>query len=69
MSSLQKKKIPAKPCYTHIGGKLGALLLERFITKGWLEKDDATVPNYYITENGKIAFAEMGIDLSLINPE
>jgi hypothetical protein len=28
----------AKLCYEHIGGKLGQLLLEALIAKGWLAK-------------------------------
>lgn len=30
---------PAKSCYEHIGGKLGQLLLEQFIEKGWITKN------------------------------
>lgn len=29
---------PAKKCYEHIGGKLGMLLLEQFITKRLVSK-------------------------------
>jgi len=32
------KMKPAKLCYEHIGGKLGQLLLEALIVKGWLAK-------------------------------
>ena len=62
------KRIPAKLCYSHIGGKLGSLLMEQFIVKGWLMRH-MDEHSYYITEQGKQAFAAMGIDLSLIRPE
>lgn len=58
---------PAKLCYEHIGGKLGSLLLEHFITNGWLAKEDVKDKNFYITEKGTQEFSRMGIDLSQIN--
>jgi hypothetical protein len=30
----------AKTCYEHIGGKLGQLLLEQFVEKGWIAKEN-----------------------------
>lgn len=57
----------AKLCYEHIGGKLGNLLLEQFVAKGWLAKHHATDKNYYITQKGTLEFTKLGIDLSLIN--
>ncbi|UQB69341.1 ArsR family transcriptional regulator [Epilithonimonas zeae] len=65
MSEKQNKK-PVKLCYEHIGGKLGELLLERFIAKGWIEKADPKEKNYLITAIGEIEFAKLGIDLSKI---
>jgi len=62
-------RLPVKPCYSHIGGKLGALLLEQFITNGWLEKDRVAGRSFYITPDGEKAFIAMGIDLSRIRPE
>ncbi|RYF26360.1 MAG: ArsR family transcriptional regulator [Flavobacteriales bacterium] len=59
-------KRPAKLCYEHIGGKLGSLLLEQFLIKGWLAKNDVTDKNFYITEKGTLEFTKLGIDLSLI---
>lgn len=57
---------PAKLCYEHIGGKLGQLLLEALITKGWLAKKDPTSKNFYITELGESQLKAFGIDLSQI---
>ena len=60
---------PAKPCYEHIGGKLGQLLLEQFVEKGWIAKDNPAERQYYITEKGTEEFTKLGIDLSKIKGE
>lgn len=60
---------PAKTCYSHLGGKLGTLLLEQFIEKGWIAKEKASDKNYYITPTGEKEFAKLGVDLSLIKEE
>ncbi|WP_426478422.1 ArsR family transcriptional regulator [Chryseobacterium sp. CBSDS_008] len=60
---------PAKLCYEHIGGKLGQLLLEQFVEKGWIAKDHPADRQYYITEKGQEEFTKLGLDLSQIKPE
>ncbi len=65
MKATEKKT--AKLCYEHIGGKLGNLLLEQFVDKGWLAKEHLTDKNFYITEKGTKEFKKLGIDLSLIH--
>lgn len=60
---------PAKTCYSHLGGKLGMLLLEQFIAKGWIAKEKASDKNYYITPAGEKEFAKLGVDVSLIKEE
>lgn len=60
---------PAKLCFEHIGGKLGELLLETFIDKNWIAKDNPMNKHFYITEKGQKEFTKMGIDLSQIKPE
>lgn len=60
---------PAKVCYEHIGGKLGQLLLEQFVEKGWIAKDSPTNKHYYITDKGQEEFTKMGLDLSQIKAE
>ncbi|MBP2615003.1 ArsR family transcriptional regulator [Chryseobacterium jejuense] len=60
---------PAKPCYEHIGGKLGQLLLEQFVEKGWIAKDHPADRNYYITDKGQEEFTKLGLDLSQIKAE
>ncbi|GEJ43959.1 MULTISPECIES: ArsR family transcriptional regulator [unclassified Chryseobacterium] len=60
---------PAKTCYEHIGGKLGQLLLEQFVEKGWIAKENPADRNYYITEKGQEEFTKLGLDLSQIKAE
>ena len=65
MKASEKKT--AKLCYEHIGGKLGNLLLEQFVQKGWLAKEQPTDKNFYITAIGMQEFTKLGIDLSLLH--
>jgi len=65
----EEKRKPAKLCYSHIGGKLGALLLDAFTEKGWLAKAQPGDKHFYITDEGSRAFKKMGIDLSQIREE
>ncbi|MGG7468806.1 ArsR family transcriptional regulator [Chryseobacterium arthrosphaerae] len=60
---------PAKTCYEHIGGKLGQLLLEQFVEKGWIAKGNPADRHYYITEKGHEEFTKLGVDLSQIKEE
>ena len=56
--------ITGKKCYDHMGGKLGAVLLQFYLEKGWLEAEEAGKSTMYkITEAGRAAFAEMGLEL------
>jgi hypothetical protein len=55
---------PAKRCYNHIGGKLGSLLLENFIKKGWIAKGSPEDKHYEITPEGEKGFKKLGIDLA-----
>jgi len=61
-----KDKKTAKVCYSHIGGKLGALLLEQFAQKGWLKKAEVSDKHFLITAKGEKEFMKLGIDLSKI---
>ena len=60
---------PAKMCYSHIGGKLGQLLVETFVEKGWITKKDPADKHYYITEIGLKEFGKLGVDISEIKSE
>jgi len=52
----QSDKRLGKPCYDHIGDKLGALLMEQFINKGWIEKENAGDKHFFNTEKGQKEF-------------
>lgn len=66
---MDKKIIPAKLCYSHIGGRLGSLLTEHYIKSGWIKQTEDNVRLFYVTPKGKKIFIEMGIDLSLLQEE
>lgn len=55
--------LPAKTCYTHLGGKLGMLLMEAFIEKGWIAREKEKDKHFFITEKGEQGFRKLGIDL------
>ncbi len=65
----QTDKKPAKTCYSHIGGKLGTLLLEQFIDKGWIAKEKSSDKHFFITDKGQKEFTKLGLDLSKIKSE
>jgi hypothetical protein len=63
------KRKPVKMCYEHIGGKFGELLVESFIEKGWIAKENPANKHFYITDLGEKEFGKLDIDLSLIKSE
>ena len=51
-----------KKCYDHLGGRLGAALLELYLSNGWItEREEGKGTAYRLTEKGAVAFAEMGL--------
>lgn len=59
-----RDKLTGKRCYDHLGGKLGAALLELYLSNGWIEAEaqegkKGTV--YRLTGKGADAFAELGL--------
>jgi hypothetical protein len=66
---METKNIPAKTCFSHIGGTLGNLLLTLFIEKKWIVPSKVDPKYFIITEKGKKEFETLGIDLSLIKKE
>ena len=57
-----QNKLAGKRCYDHLGGKLGAALLELYLSNGWLtEREEGKGTAYRLTEKGAAAFAEMGL--------
>jgi DNA-binding PadR family transcriptional regulator len=69
MSEKSTNQKPAKVCYEHLGGKLGQLLKENFVDKGWIAKKKPTDKHFYITDLGQKEFEKLGIDLSQIKSE
>jgi hypothetical protein len=67
--AINKQSIPAKTCYSHIGGKLGMMLMETFADKGWIAKKNPIDKHFYVTEKGKKEFTKLGVDLSQIESE
>lgn len=66
---MKTKKLPAKACYTHIGGTLGNLLMSMFIDKGWIRASELQPKYFYITDKGHKEFEKLGLDLSSIKEE
>lgn len=69
MTTNQQNIIPAKVCFEHIGGKLGMLLLEQFVQKGWIAKGSLSDKHYFITDKGQKEFTKFGLDLTQIKSE
>jgi hypothetical protein len=65
----QTDQIPAKMCYSHIGGKLGTLLMETFLDKGWLKKNADDDKHFHVTSKGETEFKKLGVDVSQIRTE
>ena len=40
-------------CYSHIGGKLGTLLMETFLDKEWIARDKPSDKQFHITDKEK----------------
>jgi hypothetical protein len=65
----QQEYLPAKMCFSHIGGKLGSMLMESFLDNGWIEKSNAAHKHFFITDKGKKEFLKLGVDVTQIEPE
>jgi len=69
MNKQSSNKIPPKTCYSHLGGKLAQLLLEKFVENGWIEKENPKAKHFYIADKGQKEFSKLGIDLAQIKTE
>ena len=59
MTDRQKQKLTGRNCYGHLGGKLGACLLERFIELEWIRLEEGKTTVYEITEKGEKRIEEI----------
>lgn len=66
---MSDKAKPAKMCYEHIGGKLGMLLADTFINKGWIARQAETDKHFYVTPEGEKELTKLGIDMAQIKEE
>lgn len=60
---MAEKKLLGKKCYDHLGGKLGAALLELYLSNGWLEAEEGKGTVYRLTGKGAAVFSEMGLQV------
>lgn len=58
---MKTKPMTGRCCYDHLGGRLGAALLELYLKNGWLEPEEGNGKAYRMTDAGKQAFAGMGL--------
>lgn len=64
---MPQKRLVGKRCYDHLGGKLGAALLELYLSNGWMKAEQEEKKTVYsLTEEGAAAFARMGLQ---VDPE
>lgn len=59
----ERKPLKAKRCYGHLGGTLGNRLFERMLEMNWLTREEGKSTVYVLTETGKEAFEQLGVDI------
>ena len=65
MSKVQHPNtITAKPCYEHLGGKLGELLFERMKALKWFKPKAGSTREFEVTKKGIEELTKLGVDLS-----
>lgn len=57
------KKLKARKCYGHLGGRLGELLFERLVELGWFQPEEGKATVYEITEKGRQELGRLGVKL------
>lgn len=63
MISKTAGELKARTCYGHLGGTLGSRLFERMLELGWFERDGDKSTVYRLTEDGRKALLDMGVDI------
>jgi predicted transcriptional regulator len=59
----KSNEMKGRKCYDHLGGKLGAILLNNLLEKNWIELEEDKTTVYIITEKGEREFKKMGIEI------
>ena len=59
----KSKEIKGRKCYDHLGGKLGAILLNNLLENNWIELEEDKTTVYIVTEKGKKKLKKMGIEI------
>ncbi len=57
----QEKRLTGRKCYDHLGGRLGAMLLELYLQNGWIVLEEGKSTVYAVTPKGEEAFGQMGL--------
>ncbi len=52
----QMNQLTGRKCYDHLGGKLGAKLLDFFIANDWIRLEDGKSTVYVLTPKGEQEF-------------
>ncbi len=55
--------LKGRSCYGHLGGTLGDRLFARLVELGWFERDGDKTTVYSLTERGREALFELGVDI------
>lgn len=64
MSENTSKTLKGRSCYGHLGGTLGDRLFERLVELGWFERDGNKRTVYSLTERGREALLQLGVDIN-----
>jgi len=60
---MRKIRLNGKCCYDHLGGKLGSLLFDFYVSNDWIEREEGKKSVYVVTEKGKFEFMKMGLKI------
>jgi hypothetical protein len=64
-----REPLKAKSCYGHLGGTLGNRLFECMLELNWFEREEGKSTVYVLTETGKAALEQLGVDIYAKNKQ
>lgn len=59
----QERRLTGRKCYDHLGGKLGAMLLEFLIVNEWICLDEGKSTVYVLTSKGEKELDSIGLKI------